>query len=650
MASSSGPARTGTIDHAVAHLSLWSRRSGSGLARVDYSCEHAVSRCVQRLREDLTADGVAFHEFRLPTGLTPERIARLWIERLRAFTAGVVSVTGFAEAFTAGPGLEDELLKLNYYRERLAEYPLRQIWWMPADFADHFLRAAPDLNSWFTKRVRLEERVDEQTAALSDGKTEPAGPWWPHAWDTLRRPREPDSAGFAERAGRQLLGRPGEVLAAAQEAVEVRRALAGRDAGFRPALATALNHLVQVLVSLGRRGEALRPAREAVELHRAAAAEQNSAVFQPDLAMALQNLAIVLGSQGWHDEALAPALEAVGIYRALAGQDPEATAADLAGALSNLAVRLSHVGQREEALRTSQEAVGLYRQLAAGDPDAFEPDLARSLDNLAHRLSDLERNDEALGSAQEAVLRWRALSARDPDAFQPDLARSLSTLATRLGRREPRQEALGPAMEAIDMFRGLAARDPVAFRADLARALSNLAMHLGQLGRSDEAIEPATEAVGLFRSASGTEPADDSRPDLARALMNLAILLSEVGRNREALGPAQGAVDLFRALDSRNPDAFWFALALSLGVMGQVQERSQQSAEACHRLREAIQLLAPRFHARAAANSLMAQLVREYLRLAKSLGREPDATLLAPVLERLQLAPVATPAVPRLGK
>ncbi|MSR56633.1 MAG: toll/interleukin-1 receptor domain-containing protein [Planctomycetaceae bacterium] len=191
MASSKVDAPPGTIDDAVANLLLWGSRAGSGLARVDYLSEHSARRCREQLRQELAAGDLPFHELRLPGGLTPARLARLWIDKLKAPSGGVVSVTGFADAFSAGPDLEEELMKLNYYRERLAEPPVRQIWWMPADFADHFLRAAPDLNSWFTKRLRLEERVEGKTCFISHSDADRAWAEW--------IARQLEDAGFASR-------------------------------------------------------------------------------------------------------------------------------------------------------------------------------------------------------------------------------------------------------------------------------------------------------------------------------------------------------------------------------------------------------------------------------------------------------------------
>ncbi len=151
--------------------------------------------------------------------------------------------------------------------------------------------------------------------------------------------------------------------------------------------ARALNNLSVRLSELGRREDALAAAEEAVALRRTLAAQRPDA-FRPDLAASLNNLAAMLSALGRREDALAAAEEAVALHHTLAAQRPDAFRPDLAGSLNNLANRLSALGRREDALAAAAEAVALYRTLAAQRPDAFRPDLAMSLNNLANRLSE----------------------------------------------------------------------------------------------------------------------------------------------------------------------------------------------------------------------------------------------------------------------
>ena len=82
------------------------------------------------------------------------------------------------------------------------------------------------------------------------------------------------------------------------------------------------------LGDLGRREEALAAIEEAVTIRRQLAGARPDA-FLPDLAMALNNQSIRVGDPGRQVEALAAVEEAVTIYRQLAGARPAAFLADL---------------------------------------------------------------------------------------------------------------------------------------------------------------------------------------------------------------------------------------------------------------------------------------------------------------------------------
>ncbi len=259
----------------------------------------------------------------------------------------------------------------------------------------------------------------------------------------------------------------------------------------------------------------------------------------------------------------------------------------LAPALNNLAARLSEVGRPEEALGIAGDAVSLYRDLAAANSDAFNSNLAASLNTLANRLSEVGKREKALDIARESVELRRDLAAANPDAFTPNLAISLNNLANRLGEAGKRKEALDIARETVELRRALAAANPDAFT-----------------------------------------------PNLATSLSNLAAMPREAGKREEALDVAREAVELRRALAAANPDAFTVDLVRSLGAMHQCQSALDRNDEALATIAEALEKLTPHFRALPAAHGpLMAQIVRGYLELAETLGREPDAKLVAPVAE-----------------
>jgi len=100
------------------------------------------------------------------------------------------------------------------------------------------------------------------------------------------------------------VGRSGEALEVAQEAVDLYRELAqASPAAYTPNLAGALNNLAKFLSEVGRSGEALEVAQEAVDLYRVLA-QASPAAYTPDLARSLSNLATILSEEGQYEEAL----------------------------------------------------------------------------------------------------------------------------------------------------------------------------------------------------------------------------------------------------------------------------------------------------------------------------------------------------------
>ena len=121
----------------------------------------------------------------------------------------------------------------------------------------------------------------------------------------------------------------------------------------------SLNNLASSLSALGHREAALAAAQEAVDLYRALASSRPDA-FTPDLARSLNNLASFLSALGHREAALAAAQEAVDLCRALASSRPDAFTPDLATSLNNLANRFQTSGGAG-ALAAAQEAVTQLR-------------------------------------------------------------------------------------------------------------------------------------------------------------------------------------------------------------------------------------------------------------------------------------------------
>lgn len=314
---------------------------------------------------------------------------------------------------------------------------------------------------------------------------------------------------LAQRAAERLRGQPGQERSLADILIRMARAYADRDdwnaaeAGWKEAvelrrqgsppeaLAGALDGWSLALRELGRREDALAAAEEAVRLRRGLAAARPDA-FTPDLALSLNNVAAMLGNLGQWDGALAAVQEAEHLYRALTATRPDAFTPDLAASLSNVAAMLGNLGQWEKALASAEEAVRLFRVLAAARPDAFTRDLATSLNNVANTLNKLDRREGALAAAEEAVSLHRALVAARPDAFMMGLARSLGPLGMTKAAMGDHAGAVAAFGEGIERLTPVFARYP--------EAVGGLMLALAQL------YTGACEAAGRTPDTALLEP------------------------------------------------------------------------------------------------------------------------------------------------
>jgi tetratricopeptide (TPR) repeat protein len=382
------------------------------------------------------------------------------------------------------------------------------------------------------------------------------------------------------------LGRREEALAAANEAVRIRRRLvAARADVLLPDLALGLINQSNRLAALGRREDALGVIQEAVE-HFRRLAEAQPDPFLTHLAGALNNQSTALEQLGRWQDALAAIEEAVVIFRRLTRDAPDTLLPHLAAALINQSNRLAVLDRREEALAAIEEAVEHYRGLAQVHGDVFLPDIAMALNNQSAALAAVGRREEALAAVREAVGIRRGLVEISPDAYLSDLARSLSNLSLLLGELGRVEEAPAVGEQAVASQRELAASRPAAFLPDLAQALVNQFSALTAAGRREEALAAVVEGVEHYRALAGARPAA-FLPDLARALRNQSFALAAVGRRDEALAAAEEAVRIRRGLVETSPDTFmpdlWRALdwqSIALAQLGRREEALVAISEA----------------------------------------------------------------------
>ncbi|MFC3966385.1 tetratricopeptide repeat protein [Nocardia jiangsuensis] len=412
--------------------------------------------------------------------------------------------------------------------------------------------------------------------------------------DRLRATTDADTSTLAwalshltYRLGR--LGRREDSLAAAQETVQLCRALAEqRPSTFLPTLATSLDSLASSLDDLGRREDVLVVAEEAVRIRRALA-DQRPDAFLSDLAKSLNNLAMYLGDLGRREDGLAAAEEAVQIYRKVAERRPDASRPTLALCLNNLANRLGSLGRHGDALAAAEEADRHYRMLAEQNPDAFLPDFAMSSSNLGRRLGNLGRREEGLAAVEEGVRLYRVLADQRPDAFLPKLSTALLFLSDRLSDLGRREEGLAAAEEAIRIDRVLAEQYPDAFESELAKSLDTLIHRLADLDRHEDSLAARQEITLIYRKLAEHRP-HLFLPDLASSLHNLAVRFRFLDRRQDALAAAEEAVRVQRVLADERAGLFLPALAACLESLARDLDAIERHEDGVAAIEEAAQL------------------------------------------------------------
>jgi len=242
------------------------------------------------------------------------------------------------------------------------------------------------------------------------------------------------------------LGRWKQALAAAEEAVQIRRRQVEADRGtFRPALAQALNDQTSPLSILGRWEDARASAEEAVQIRRDLARDSPD-TFLPELALSLNNLARCLNELGRPRRALAAADESEEIRRDLVKDRPDLLSS-LAATLNNRSISLTALNRQEEALAAAEEATGIYRDLTQTRPDAFLSTYARTLNNLSNSLADQGRPQAALAAVAEATRIFRLLALIRPGGYRRALADSLHNQSLRLADLGRHNEAIASMAE-----------------------------------------------------------------------------------------------------------------------------------------------------------------------------------------------------------
>jgi tetratricopeptide (TPR) repeat protein len=493
---SNSPAATGSIIDISQRLALWAQRDIPSLMRVEYSSEFARQRVMADLQNRLNSSPIACHEIILPSYQDPEGVMQFLLDHLAQLPAGVVSITGFATAFSTQLPLKEVLRVVNFNRERLAAFPLRQVWWMTPVFLQTAIHAMPDLDSWFTARLHLTEVVFAPSSPLSLPATEGSTANIDDAHDRAQRLIQQFEA--ARTTGASDLDLLQTYLLPALEALaeaNAQKELHDLTTQFEgllgqlklinsPDMATSLGRLAYLYYLQGRYGEAEPLYQKALVIR-----EKQLGPNHPNVATSLNNLANLYESQGRYGEAEPLLLRALAISEQQLGKDHP----DVATSLNNLAGLYHSQGRYEEA-----EPL-LLRALAIGEQQLGKdyPDVATWLNNLA----ELYRSQGRYEEAEPLLLRALAISEQQLGKDHPTVATNLNNLAL-LYRSQGRYEEAEPLfLQALAISEQQLGKD----HPDMATWLNNLAELYQSQRRYGKAERLYLRALEILFDRLGTD-------------------------------------------------------------------------------------------------------------------------------------------------
>jgi tetratricopeptide (TPR) repeat protein len=483
----------GSIADVAARLLLWARRSGKGLALVEYSSEFSRQRVVEGVEAELGGAVVETIAL-LRQGSAADAVQDL-ADRLAQVPAGaVVWVTGFASAFEQVDGLRI----LNFNREAWAAFPVRQVWWVTPVVGQMLLQATPDLQGWFNPKLRLTESIAVQNSGL-----------------------------IQERSGSRVA--LADALERSRKLVQQFEQVRQTDISDQEALRTYLLPALEALAEVGAEQQL-----HDLTLQFEGFLGEIKDGDRLDVATSLSRLGTLYYKQGRYRRAEPLMKQALAIREQQLGRDHLSTATSL----NNLALLYRAMGRYEAAEPLYLEALAISKA-QLGDR---HPNTTVSLNNLALLYDSMGR----YAAAEPLYLEALAIRKAELGDRHPDTATSLNNLAG-LYESMGRYEAAEPLyLEALAIKKAeLGDRHP-----DTATSLNNLAGLYESMGRYEAAEPLYLEALAIQKEQLG-----DRHPDTATSLNNLAVLYANTEKYDRALLLLEEALSIRQAvLPAEHPD------------------------------------------------------------------------------------------------
>ncbi len=481
-------------------LALWGKRAPKGLARVEFDSNFSRQKAEARVRDTCAAANIPFHAISLPQSAPANEVVSYLMDTFAALPPGVVSLSGWATAFPPDIPLLDSLRVLNYNRENLAQYPLRQIWWMTREFTDAVIRNIPDLASWFIVRLALKENIAP--------------------------PREETSASTLPLASLEQ-----QDAARSRSAVLYERFQNALDGEIDlPNLSSLGNSAVKELrdVGLGKEAETLSVLVLNTLVHLPAYQNYLSGSLtlrDKEQVRFLRNIIDLYHDQRMYRKAKEALEKSLALTEKMAGPESE----EVAILLNDLAFFY-----REE--NRYAEAEPLFKRSLAIIENALGPEHLETATSLAN-LAELYQNQARYAEVEPLLKRSLAIREKALGRDHQSTADSLNSLAA-LYMKQGRYAETEPLL-----VRSLAIREKILGREhyDTAGSLNNLAGLYGDQGRYVTAEPLFKRSLAIMQKSLG-----HSHPDTIRVMENYAKLLQDLG-NKGRAWMMRGEADRLKA-------------------------------------------------------------------------------------------------------
>jgi hypothetical protein len=373
-------------------------------------------------------------------------------------------------------------------------------------------------------------------------------------WQRLLQGDDANKAAELEERVVQLwqAGKWAEALRAAEELLELRRKVQGKDhweavdAHWQVEALRAVQRQskeLQVeyaalpeqlrqgaaLLARGRYREAQPLLEKVLAIHRKVLGEEH-----PDTAQSINNVASTLNSQGKYAAAAEGHRKALAIRRKVLGDENPHTATSY----DNLGFSLNGQGLYAAAEESLRKALDIYRKVLGEE----HSDTATSYDNLSGNLHAQGKYAAAEENSRKALAIYRKVLGDE----HPDTATSYNNVAYHLNAQGHYAAAAEGLRKALDIRRKILGEE----HPDTAASYANLAVNLDAQGQYAAAEEGLRKALAIYRKVLG-----DEHPRTAKSYASVAGNLKAQGRYVAAEEGFRKALDICRKLHGdEHPD------------------------------------------------------------------------------------------------